>query len=49
MIETTPYGVDIKHADMCGYCHMTTGGEHEWGCPLHPQAVVWTPEGAMPI
>ena len=23
-----------QFADMCLYCRMTTGGQHEWWCPL---------------
>lgn len=22
--------------DMCFYCQLDTAGQHEWGCPLHP-------------
>ena len=27
-------GREIFKADMCGYCQLNTGGEHEENCPL---------------
>ena len=49
MRQTTVHGVEIKQGDTCAYCHLNTAGQHEPGCPLHPHAIVWTPEGAMPL
>ena len=46
MRQTTIHGVEINQGDNCAYCHLNTAGQHEPGCPLHPHAIVWTPEGA---
>ena len=32
--------------DTCSYCALNMVGGHERPCPLHPFAIVWTPEGA---
>lgn len=31
-------------ADMCAYCTLDTGGNHEWDCPLHPISSNPTPK-----
>ena len=31
----------IKWGDMCPYCSMDTGGNHELGCPNAPQWPLW--------
>ena len=46
MRQTTVHGVEINQGDNCTHCHLNTAGQHEPGCPLHPHAIVWTPEGA---
>lgn len=33
---TTTDGKVYDRPDMCGYCEMTTGGQHQWNCPAFP-------------
>ena len=34
--------------DMCGYCQMTTGGQHQPNCPLFQPQGKWQPELSKP-
>jgi len=33
---TATDGIDYEHPDMCPYCNITTGGQHQWNCPAFP-------------
>ncbi len=35
MFILTTGGHDFEIADVCGYCSLTTGGEHQASCPLY--------------
>jgi hypothetical protein len=37
-------GREILKADMCDHCQLSTGGEHEEGCPLKYRRVEIAPE-----
>ncbi len=39
MEQTITSGEVISAPDMCGYCCMSTGGQHEANCPLGHYAV----------
>jgi len=36
-------------ADLCPFCNLSTGGEHEWGCPLHPSRTVIKPTPVLDV
>jgi len=38
---TTTDGQKYILPDMCIYCQMTTGGEHQLNCPLYGQPTLW--------
>jgi len=45
MIRADTAGSPVHYYDMCAYCNLDTGGNHEGSCPLASPRIVGIPFG----